>query len=225
MKLFSDLLPDEVLNLVEAQVARFSSSEEQRLGIGLAAGLFVSLWSANGAMKAVAKALNIAHDLKEDRNFLKVNLVTMGLTFISSIVFSFTLAVLIVVPVIVSAVLSQATWEWVILGVSWLLMFGAILAIFTTLYRNAPALHSRISTRELLPGALFSTVLLMLGAMLFSLYIINLGKFDAQYGSLVSVVITLLWLYIGAFIFLLGAEINAAIHKHKKEKTHSVDYA
>lgn len=222
---FSGLLPTEVLTLLEEQVARFASSGEKRLGIGLVVGLLVSLWSANRAMKAIAQALNIAHGLKEDRNFIKVNLVTLALTFLSSLAFTFALAVLIVVPVIVTAILSQASWEWLILGLSWLSMFAAILGIFTMLYRKAPALHNQIASRQLLPGALFSTCLLMVGSMLFSLYVINFGKYGAQYGSLASVVVMMLWLYIGAFIFLLGAEINAVIHASKEKHEGGIEYA
>lgn len=225
MNNFAHLLPADVLSLLEQQVVRFSSSAEQKLGLGLIVGLLISLWSANKAMKAVAQALNIAYDVKEDRNFIKVNLITLGLTFMSSIVFTFALIILIVVPVFVSAVLSQASLEWLILIVSWLLLFIAILAIFTVLYRKAPALHNGISSRQLLPGALFSTVLLMLGSALFSLYIINFGKYDAQYGSLASVVVTMLWLYLGAFIFLLGAEINAVKRTSRDERRSGIEYA
>lgn len=222
---FAHLLPAEVLSLLEQHIVRFASSAEQKLGLGLFVGLLISLWSANKAMKAVAQALNIAYDVKEDRNFIKVNLITLGLTFLSSIVFTFALISLIVVPVLVSAILSHARLEWLILIVSWFLLFCAILGIFTVLYRKAPALHNRISSRQLLPGALFSTVLLMLGSALFSLYIINFGKYDAQYGSLASVVVTMLWLYLGAFIFLLGAEINAVKRTYRDERTHRVEYA
>lgn len=219
MEYFSQLLPAEVLDMLEQQVIRFSSSAEQKLGLGLVIGLALSLWSANKAMKATTQALNIANNVHEDRNFIKVNLITLGLTFVSSLLFALSLAVLIVVPVIVSAVLSQAALEWLMLGVSWLLLIAAVLAIFTMLYRKAPALHGSLSARQLLPGAITATLLLMLGSVLFSLYIINFGKYDAQYGSLASVVVMLFWLYIGAFIFLLGAEINAVIHRPKADET------
>lgn len=226
MGTFSHLLPAEALTLIEEQVVRFAKSGEQRLGLGLVAGLLVSLWSANKAMKAATQALNIANDVKEDRNFLKVNLVTLGLTFLSSLAFAFMLAVLIVVPVLVSAVLSQASLEWVVLIISWLLLVGAVLGVFTVLYRKAPALHNTVTARQLLPGAITATVLLMLGSVLFSFYIINFGKYDAQYGSLASVVVTMLWLYLGAFIFLLGAEINAVIRLRKEGKAaHRTEYA
>lgn len=215
---FSHLLPSEALTLIEEQVVRFAKSGEQKLGIGLIAGFVVSLWSANKAMKAAAQALNIANDVKEDRNFIKVNLITLSLTFISSLAFAFMLAVLIVVPVLVSAVLSQAGFEWAVLIISWLLLVGAVLGVFTVLYRKAPALHNSVTARQLLPGSVTATVLLMLGSVLFSLYIINFGKYDAQYGSLASVVVTMLWLYLGAFIFLLGAEINAVIRLRNEGK-------
>lgn len=225
MSMFTHLLPSEVLTLLEQQVIRFTSSGEQKLGLGLVVGLFLSLWSANKAMKATAQALNIAYDLKEDRNFLQVNLVTLGLTLLSSLVFTLTLAVLIVVPVLVSAVLSLASLEWLLLAVTWLLLIFAVLSVFTALYRKAPALHNRFTARQLLPGALFATILLMFGSALFSLFVINFGRYGAQYGSLASVVVTMLWLYLGAYIFLLGAEVNAVKHAHQDQRVHRAEYA
>ena len=215
LEYFSDAIPTEAFGLLEDQIIRFTESEQKKLGGGLIVGLAISMWSANKAMKAVAQSLNIAFNFKEDRSFLKVNLITLGLTFISSIAFTFTLAILIVIPVIVSSILTEAIVEGFVVLVSWLMLISAIFAVFTMLYRKAPAMHNRINTKSLIPGSLSATILLLFGSVSFSLYVANFGSYDAQYGTLASVVVTMLWLYIGAFIFLTGAEINAIIlNKH-----------
>lgn len=218
MKYFSSILPADVLSLVEGQVIRFSESGEQKLGLGLLIGLLLSLWSANKAMKAVTQALNIALNFVEDRNFIKVNMITMALTFISSLAFTFTLAVLILVPVFISTFLSGGAVEGIVVIVSWSVMISTIFGIFILLYRKAPAMHGRIRITGLIPGALVATVMLILGSMVFSLYVANFGEYDAQYGTLASVVVTMFWLYIGAFIFLLGAEVNAVLYNQRERE-------
>ena len=44
-----------------------------------------------------------------------------------------------------------------------------------------------------------------------ALYAANVGSYDETYGSRGGVVVLLLWLYITAFVVVLGAEINAAL--------------
>ena len=64
--------------------------------------------------------------------------------------------------------------------------------------------------REILPGAAVTVVLWVALASLFSLYLQNLGRFSLTYGSLGGIVITLMFFYVSALIFIFGAEINSA---------------
>jgi membrane protein len=62
-------------------------------------------------------------------------------------------------------------------------------------------------------------VLLWLGlARLFSYYLQNLGRFTWTYGSLGGIVITLLFFYLSAAIFIFGAEINGARRRTLAER-------
>ena len=60
----------------------------------------------------------------------------------------------------------------------------------------------------MVPGALVATRLWSL-AVAFSLYVNNFGSYNETYGALAGVAVLMLWLYLTAYIVLLGAEINA----------------
>ena len=51
----------------------------------------------------------------------------------------------------------------------------------------------------------------------FSFYVKNFGSYNATYGSLAAVIIFLTWLYLSAYIVLLGAELNSVVERHAAE--------
>jgi len=202
------ILPSEVHTILIERLEDITSTDESSLKAGVLIGVVLSLWSANRAMKAFAEALNIVFTNREKRNFFHINLVTLALTLASIVVFIAGLTAIVGVPVIVSFLLSQ-TWAQILTGIiSWILFIALVAGLFLMLYRFAPS-SPRYHWRKLLPGSIFATILFLAASVAFSFYVSNFGDYDEQYGALGAVVVTLFWLYIGAFIFLLGAEINA----------------
>ncbi|BFM06155.1 YihY/virulence factor BrkB family protein [Halioxenophilus aromaticivorans] len=202
------ILPPEVHSILQQRLSDITTTDAQSLKAGVIFGILLSLWSANRAMKAFSEALNIVFSNREQRNFIQVNLVTLALTLASIVVFIIGMIAIVGVPIVVSYLLSQS-WAQIITGVlSWLLFVGLVVGLFLMLYRFAPA-SPRYEWREHLPGSILATVLFLSASVAFSFYVSNFGDYDEQYGALGAVVVTLFWLYIGAFIFLLGAEINA----------------
>jgi membrane protein len=90
----------------------------------------------------------------------------------------------------------------------YLVAIGLLYLVVALLYRWLPSRH--LPRREILPGAAVTVVLWLVLAGLFSFYLQNLGRFSVTYGSLGGIVITLMFFYISALIFIFGAEINSA---------------
>lgn len=203
------IVPDEVLAVLSSRMEDLATTPDSSLTFGFVFGIIISLWSANKAMKAVSEALNIAYDMEEDRGFLKVNAVTLLLTLTSAIAFIIAIAVVVIVPVLVSTFLSHQAVATFTTLTSWIIFILLLVGMFLVLYRFAPARKRRQAWRNLLPGAALATGLFVIASLAFSFYVSNYGEYDAQYGALGAVVVLMLWLFIGAFIFLLGAEVNA----------------
>jgi len=101
------------------------------------------------------------------------------------------------------------SWTWLWLGAR----FGfAVLVIFAgaaVLYRWLPD-HAP-GWRYIWPGAVLTAVLWMGLANLFSVYLKNVGQYHAVYGSLGGIIMTLVFFFASAIIFVFGAEWNAAL--------------
>jgi membrane protein len=76
------------------------------------------------------------------------------------------------------------------------------------LYRYAPDRHPP-RWRWVSPGAIVATLLWLLGSVGFTVYVSHFNSYDKTYGSLGGVVVMLTWLYLSAFVALLGAVVNA----------------
>jgi membrane protein len=92
------------------------------------------------------------------------------------------------------------------------------------LYRYAPDRHPP-RWRWVSPGAIVATLLWLLGSVAFTVYVSHFNSYDKTYGSLGGVVVMLTWLYLSAFVSLLGAVINAQSERQTERDTASPESA
>src|SRR5690606_34511755 len=194
-------VPDEVMGILEERLQLLASREDGTHIWGMALGILISLWSANKAMKALAWALDIAYDTNESRGFIKFNAITLALTLLSIVAFIVAVSVVVIVPIIVSVFLSQQTAAVFTTLLSWALFLLLLVGMCLLLYNFAPDRKHK-NWKELLPGAIITSFLFIIASAGFAFYVTNFGKFNEEYGALGAVVVTLLWIFIGAFIFL-----------------------
>ena len=92
-----------------------------------------------------------------------------------------------------------------------LAVFGGVLL----LYWLAPEFgHSH---RVAWPGAMAFTLAWTVTTIGFNIYLRELAVYDKIYGPLATVVVVLVWVYLSAFLCLVGGEINAAIHRLRSQ--------
>jgi membrane protein len=70
-----------------------------------------------------------------------------------------------------------------------------------------------------MPGIAFTIISWAVGASLFATYLESFGTYVTTYAGLASIMIALVFLYIIAAIFILGAELNAAIFQFRKARS------
>ena len=78
LEALSGVLPEGATQVIGDQIQRLTSQPPQKLGFAMIAGLVISLWSANGGMKAMFDALNIVYHEKEKRGFFRLNAISLA---------------------------------------------------------------------------------------------------------------------------------------------------
>ena len=103
------------------------------------------------------------------------------------------------------------TWQWV----KYLLLLGMVFLFILLLYRFAAPLSK--PRPPVVPGALAAWAALAIASMIFSLLMGNSARYSLIYGSLASVILLLVWLYLCGNILIMGNVLNYVLFTHRKE--------
>ena len=80
LQTLSLMLPDGSFQIVQDQIARVLAKGNASLGGAFLFGLAFALWSANAGVKAIIDALNVAYEVREQRSFVRLNLLSLAFT-------------------------------------------------------------------------------------------------------------------------------------------------
>jgi len=179
----SDIMPGGAVEVIRDQVNRIAAEGSAKLGISFLIGLTISLWSANGGMKALLDALNAIYEEEEKRSLIILNaislLFTIGAIFLLMVALAGVLAVPIILgylPEFAGDVLSLARWPVL------LVVATALLAL---IYRYGPS-RATPRWRWVTWGSAFAALTWLAASAIFSWYAANFGTFNKTYGSLGS---------------------------------------
>lgn len=204
------LLPSNVFDLTSATIVEVV--ENQHAGL-LGVSIMLSVWAASSAFRAVIKGINKAYNVRENRSFIKISIIAIISIVALAFIIIITLAMLVFGSLIGDLLKTYLPFD-VLINKLWdilryLVVVTSMIFIFAVIYRYAPA--TRISWREVFPGAIVTTIGWIAASIGFSFYINNFNNYSRLYGGLGAVFVLMTWLYITSIIFILGGEINSVI--------------
>lgn len=208
----SGILPAEVYRTLQGQAREVASAGQGAISLALAVSLVIAFFSAARAVKAIMMALNIVYDEKEMRGFFKFNAHAFAMTVALAIGFITAIAAVAIVPIILNIVGLGGILGPLIGLVRWPILFIGAWAGIAALYKFAPS-RPDSSMRWLSPGAGAAVTLWIIASILFSVYVQNFANYNETYGSIGAVVIILMWFWVSAFVFLIGAEVDSEYEK------------
>jgi membrane protein len=181
-------------------------------------GLLGLLWSGRGMFLAMEYSLNKAWGNAPSRSFMGSNLLALSLIFIIGIILILIVAISSILTYLINLKVpifnfSLSQLSLIVTINQWVISTLLIFLIFMVLYKVLP--HSKLSIRDVVPGAVFSTIIWKIAEAVYIWYIANMANLAEVYGSIGSIIGILLWLYIAAAVFLLGAEFNISYLRRK----------
>jgi membrane protein len=205
------LLPNDVIDIVTNFLRLLAAKPESALGLRLILGLGVAIWSAQSAASAMISALDAAYEQTETRGYLRFQLAALVLSLCSIVFALLSLILFAVLPLAINWLLPFSDRTRLLVDIlRWPALTVLVALAIAGVYRFGPVRDA--SDRPWGAWGVALTTIVWIGSSaLFALYVSKVASYDVSYGPLGGVVVLLLWLYIAAFVVLLGAELNAEL--------------
>ncbi|KIN65825.1 Ribonuclease BN [Sulfitobacter noctilucae] len=203
------LLPDDVYDIINAQVVSLVTTSSDTLGWAGLVSLGLALWSARAGVGAMVTGLNAVYS-ERNRNTAKHYLRALFLTVALVAIGIIALISLVVIPVFLAFFPLGVVGTLLIDALRWIVALFVLFAGIGLLYRFGP---NRKAARFnwLSPGAVVAVLFWVILSYGFAFYVANFGNYNQVYGSIGAVVAMLIWLWMSSFVVLFGASLNAQI--------------
>jgi len=211
MRALTAVLPTDVAFVIGDQLMTAVQASQKTKGLGILLAFLVATYGGTNGSASIITALNIAYEEKEKRSLVRFYLIAVAMTLGALVVALAAIAATAALAYL-QHLLPQAPHPLVIagklLGYVLLVLFAA--GIASLLYRFGPS-REDARWKWITPGSTFAALIWLLLTWAFGIYVSRFTNYHATYGSLGAVVALLSWMYLSAYTFIVGAELNSEI--------------
>ena len=211
MRALTAVLPTDVAFVIGDQLTTAVRASNGTKGLGILVAFIVATYGGTNGAASVLTALNIGYEEKEKRSLLRFYLLALSMTF-GALVIALTALAATAALAYLQHLLPKATDATIIIGkvLGYFVLMLVAALIASVLYRFGPS-REDAQWRWITPGSAFAAVTWLLLTWLFGFYVAHFTDYHASYGSLGAVVALLTWMYLSAYAFIFGAELNSEI--------------
>jgi membrane protein len=185
----------------------------------LSFGFLSALIFATNGVANLMRAFNRSSLVLETRTWLKIRWVALVLTVVISI--SLLIAILIMTAgqnvlnfLQAHIFVKHHFWLYIFAFIRWVIVVAIFFVVVSILYRYGPA--HKLRWKFFNPGSILATCLAVLTSLGFSYYINHFSSYNKIYGSIGTLIVVMLWLFLNSLIILMGFELNANIDFAKR---------
>lgn len=207
-----ELLPPSAFELLYTTIEDIVGRQQGGL---LSFGFLLAFYFATTGLTTLSQSFNISLEVSESRGFLRHHFTVIGLTILLTLCLLSALLLILLgdfllgemnrlglmpdglLPLMVNLLL------WVII----LLLVYVGIGLLYYFAPNAPKRHGFFAL-----GSALATVLFIGSSLGFSYYVQHFGNYNRLYGSLATLIVLMLWIYVNAWVILIGFELNSALY-------------
>lgn len=217
MELITTILPPHTNEIAFATI--YDIINNPRSGL-LSIGFILTIFFATNGVNSLIEAFNSSYHINESRSIIQQRLLSLGITFLLSCILMITILLImfsktVVNYLITAEIIENKSIEYILFG-KWMVIIIMLFVGISIIYHFGPTIKKKF--KLFTPGSIISTCLIIVTSSFFNYYISNFAEYNKVYGSIGTLIIILLWMYINSIILLIGFELNASIFNAKKQK-------
>ncbi len=218
LSIISDVLPPKTFDAVDTVIIDIIKNQYGGL---LSFGFIGSIFLMTNGVNAIFGGFEFSYHVKEVRNVFRAYFIAM---LVSLVIVAFLLITVVIIIFFELILTNYVSLSWLEKNLIWIQLvrgsiFLAMIFITVSMLYHYGVKEGKYS-RFFSPGAVFTTVLSVLSFYLFGFYVTEFAKYNELYGSIGTLLILMLFIWLNAIILLLGFELNASIYSlRKRNKT------
>jgi membrane protein len=225
LRLFENILPSNAFSFMETTIVDIVTNKSGGLLVVML--LATVIFSTNGIHAVIHAFVVSAHTFKT-RSWLAQRKISILLLVIVVVLISVAGFMVIFGKFAINRLVEIHIIErhlviYILIFLKWLLVILLLFLAISFLYYLAPA--KKTDFRFFSPGSTLATFLFILTSLGFSAYVNNFGQYNRLYGSIGTLMVILLWLYLNSIAILIGFELNVSILAARiedEERLHTV---
>ncbi|MCB5198206.1 YihY/virulence factor BrkB family protein [Loktanella sp. TSTF-M6] len=210
LELMQEIIPEDTYLLLTEQMSRLLATRSDKLGFASVVSLLLAVWAARLGVAGLMSGLNAIAG-RPARNGFKQIVVALTLTVSLVALALVAMVAVVLAPIFIAFAPIANDTAWLLEGIRWLVALVVLYSALSILYRFGPNQRGA-RLRWMTVGAGTVVILWIAASVMLSYYLGNFARYNEVYGSIGAVIGMLLWLYITAFLILLGAALNLHVH-------------
>jgi len=216
--LVRDLAPNQnTYRIVRGVIYDFLHT--QRTGL-LSFSFVLAIFYSSTAVLGILRSFYKQHPSFRRRNFLQLRWMAIKLNSLLILLLITAVCLMVAERTILHGLLApmhldRPTIRFIISAVRWVIIVLMFFTVISLIYTLGPSMHKR--WKFLSAGSSMATFLIILTTVGFSYYVNHFSSYNRIYGSIGSILVLMVWIYINSFVLLIGFELNASINMIRQE--------
>jgi len=214
LKFVEESVPPNTYEAIEKIIKDILSHSYKGL---LSSGFFLSIFLMANGVNAILGGFEISRHITITRGFFRQYAVALGIAIILAFLLIVTVSAIVVFEYIIQRMKSEGLFENInLVSIGRFVFVGLMILTATSiLFKFGTKQTRRHSFFSI--GSVFTTILIILTSFVFGIYVVRFAKYNELYGSIGTLLILMIYIWLNCMILLLGFELNGAINRLKRK--------
>lgn len=213
--LIQEGLPPKTFDAVNGVINDIINNQYSGL---LSFGFLASIFLMANGVNAIFGGFEYSYHVKEFRSVFNAYIIALGVSLLMAFFLIITVVLVILYQLALAKIDSQGWFDTSDLNLFYwgrgLLFLIMIFTIVSLLFRYGTKQGKNVKFFS--AGAILTTILSMLSFYLFGIYVVKFATYNKLYGSIGTLLVLMLFVWLNSIVLLLGFELNASLHRLKQ---------